>query len=142
VPRLEKVIEDLDWLCDRVSTQVRTFSVALLAITWGLLIGEPEIAQPLPLWLKKNLLGIGVLAVLALFGDFLQYFFGMLDTDNLRKSMEEKGLTEAEYDYRTINRKLRDGLFWLKFAIVVIAGLWFVGVMIPFCVSTVRTPTP
>jgi hypothetical protein len=94
------------------------------------------------LWLKKNLLGVGILAVLALFSDFLQYFFGVLDTDHLRKSMEEKDLPNAEYDYSTITRKLRDGFFWLKIAIVLIAGLWFLGVIIPFCVSVIRTPTP
>jgi len=116
-------------------------SIGLLAITWGLLIGKPEISQPLPLWLKKNLLAIGILALVAMFSDFLQYFFGFWVVDNLRKSMEEKEQTEAEYDYGTISYKLRGFFFWIKLVLVVIACIWFLVVIIQFCIGAVLTPT-
>jgi len=142
VPTLEKVIEDLDWLCDRISTQVRTVSIGLLAIAWGLLIGKPEIVQPLPMWLKKNLLAIGILALVAMFSDFLQYFFGWRVVDHSRKSMEDKKQTEAEYDYDTITYRLRHFFFWAKMVIMVIACIWFLVVMISFCIRAVLTPSP
>jgi len=141
VPTIKEVIEDLDWLTDRISTQVRTISVSLLAITWGLLIGKPEISQPLPLWLKKNLLPIGILALVAMFSDFLQYIFGMLVVDSLRKSMEEKKQAEAKYDYGTKPYKLREFFFWAKLVLAIIACLWFLTVIIPFCVGAIRTPS-
>ena len=140
MPTLEKVIEDLDWVCDRISTQVRTISIGLLAITWGMLISKPEISEPLPLWLKKNLLAIGILGLVTMFSDFLQYFFGLLVVDGLRKSMEEKKQTEAEYDYSTITYKLRDFFFWAKLVLVVIACIWFLAVIIPFCIGAFLTP--
>jgi hypothetical protein len=141
VPTLEKVIEDLDWICDRISTLVRTISIGLLAITWGMLIGKPEISQPLPLWLKKNLLAIGILGLVTMFSDFLQYFFGLFVVDGLRKSMEKKNQIEAEYDYSTITYKLREFFFWLKLILIIIACIWFLAVIIPFCIGTVLTPT-
>ena len=141
MPTLEKVIEDLNWLSDRISTQVRTMSIGLLAITWGLLIGKPEISQPLPLWLKKNLLAIGILALVVMLSDFLQYFFGLLVVDSLRKSMEEMKQTEAEYDYGTITYRLRKLFFWVKLVLVVIACIWFLAVIIPFCIEAVLAPT-
>jgi len=141
VPTLEKVNKDLDWLCDRISTQVRTMSIGLLAITWGMLIGKPEISQPLPLWLKKNLLAISILALISLFSDFLQYIFGLWVVDSLRKSMEKKKQIEAEYDYGTIPYKLRGFFFWVKLSLIVIACLWFLALIIPFCIKAILTPT-
>ena len=132
----------MNWVCDRISTQVRTMSIGLLAITWGLLIGKPEISQPLPLWLKKHLLAIGIVALVAMFSDFLQYFFGFRIVDNLRKSMEEKKQAKAEYDYTTITYKLREFFFWVKLALVVVACIWFLAVIIPFCIGAILTPTP
>ena len=96
------MVEDLDWLSDRMSTQVRTISVSLLVITWGLLIGKTEITQPLPLWLMKNLLIIGIIAVAAMFRDFFQYLFGYWNTDSLRKTMEVENQTEVKFDYRDL----------------------------------------
>ena len=139
MPTLKVVIEDLNWICDRISTQVRTMSIGLLAITWGLLIGKPEISQPLPLWLKKNLLGIGILALVAMFSDFLQYFFGFLVIDSLRKSIEAKKQTKAEYDYGTKPYRLREFFFWAKLVLVVIACIWFLAVIIPFCIGAILT---
>ena len=141
MPTLKEVIEDLNWLCDRISTQVRTMSIGLLAITWGLLIGKPEISQPLPLWLKKNLLAIGILTLVVMLSDFLQYFFGLLVVDSLRKSMEKMKQTEAEYDYGTITYRLRKLFFWVKLVLVVIACIWFLAVIIPFCIEAVLAPT-
>ena len=141
MPTLKEVNEDLNWLCDRISTQVRTMLIGLLAITWGLLIGKPEISQPLPLWLKKNLLAIGILAVFTMLIDFLQYFFGFLVVNGLRKSMEKKKQTEAEYHYDTITYKLRDICFWFKLILVVIVCIWFLAAIVPFCIRAVLTPT-
>ena len=141
MPTLEKVIEDLNWVCDRISTQVRTISIGLLAITWGLLIGKPEISQPLPLWLKKNLLVIGILTLFTMLVDFLQYLFGFFIIEGLRKSMEKNKQTEAVYDYGTITYKLRKICFGLKLILVIIACIWFLAVVIPFCIDAIQTST-
>ena len=142
MPTIEKIFEELHWLSDLISTQVRTISVSLLIITWGLIIGKPEISQPLPQGLKKNLLVIGILALIAMFGDFLQYFFGYWNADSLRKTMEQEGQTEAEYDYRAITYKLRAFFFWFKQTTVLIACIWFLAVIISFCIRAILMPTP
>lgn len=135
MPKLEKIIEELQWLTDRISTQVRTMSLSLLAITWGLLIGKPEISQPLPLWLKKHLLAIGILVVVAMFSDFLQYLFGFLNTKRLLKSMEDNNQDEAEYDYSSITYRLRGISFGAKLISVLAACTWFLAAIIPFCIT-------
>jgi hypothetical protein len=114
-------------------------SIGLLAITWGLLISKPEISQPLPLWLKKNLLAIGILALFTMLSDFLQYIFAFFVVNGLRKSMQKKKQTEAEYDTGTIPYKLRGFFFGVKLVFVVIACIWFLAVIIPFCIGAILT---
>jgi len=131
----EKIIEELHWLSDRISTQVRTISVSLLIITWGLIIGKPEISSPLSEGLKKHLLIVGIIALITMLVDFLQYFLGYVNTDGLRKIMELEGKLEADYDYNAITYKLRCFLFWFKQITLLIACIWFLSAIIPLCIK-------
>jgi putative endonuclease len=97
MPTKLQVIEQLDFLSDRISTQVRTVSLGVLALTWGLLIGESQVAKALSQQWKTNLVGIGATAILVMFLDFLQYAAGYRDNMKLREKMNRAGLGETEY---------------------------------------------
>lgn len=135
MPTIEKVFEELQWLSDRISSQVRTISVSLLIITWGLIIGRPNVSSRLTEGFKKNLMCVGILALVVLLGDFLQYFFGYINNDCLRKKIERTGQNEAEYDYNSKTYKIRGFLFWFKQIALLIACFWFLFLMIPFCIK-------
>lgn len=72
----QEILEEIKFLSDRISVQVRTISLGLLAITWGLLIAESNVAIEIARQMGKSLMIIGGLAILTMFFDFLQYFFG------------------------------------------------------------------
>jgi hypothetical protein len=134
---VKEVVEELQWVSDRISTQVRTLGVGLIAITWGLLIAQPQIAGPLPDWIEKHLLIVGILALGAMVCDFMQYICAYWNTKGLLDHMEREGLKEAEYDYASRLYKSRALFFWLKQILIGIAYIWFLAVIIPFCVKVV-----
>lgn len=119
-----EIFEDLGFNSDRISSQVRAIGIGLLVITWGLLIGQfPGIE--LTSCLKKNLMGIGAVAIAIMFLDFLQYVCGYWNADALRKQMEKEGKSEIEYDYGTRLYKLRGSLFWIKQLLLAAGVVWF-----------------
>jgi len=137
MPKLKEVIDELKWISDRISTQVRTIGMGILAVTWGLLITQPQIAGPLPDNLKKNLLIIGVIALSSIFCDFLQYFFAYLNNEGLRNRIEEGNLDALDYDYTAPSYRLRKLFFWTKQVLLITACAWLLAIIIPFCVTVV-----
>jgi len=133
----KEVVEELQWISDRISTQVRSISLGLIIISWGLIIGQPQIAGTLTTNLKKNLLIIGVLALVTMFFDFLQYFFGYLTTDRLLNKMDLEKLDNDYCDYTTATYKLRAFFFWSKQILILVACVWFLVVIISFCIRAV-----
>jgi hypothetical protein len=120
------VIKEMDFLSDRISTQVRTVAVALLAITWGLLIGRSDVAIGISHKMKNGLLIIGTIAVLCMFLDFLQYFFGYLNNQQLLSELEKEKKEEGQYNYLSCSYKLRSKLFWIKQIFLIVGVGWFV----------------
>jgi hypothetical protein len=110
----EKILSQLDVVSDKLSTQVRTTTLGVLALTWGLLVGDSPTAQAISLKLRPSLVVLGGAAVFVLFLDFLQYFAAYLNVSEIRAQMEEKGLQETEYDYRSATHRLRIFFFWAK----------------------------
>jgi hypothetical protein len=141
MPTIEEIIDDLQWISDRISTQVRTLGLGLLAITWGLLISEPRIADSLSDTARKHLLIVGVVALGAMICDFLQYIFAYVNTKCLFNEIEEKKVHKADYDYTAVTYRCRKIFFWSKQILMLIAITWFFVIVIPFCVRLVLNRT-
>jgi hypothetical protein len=124
--------DDLDFTADRLSSQVRAIALGLLAVTWAILIGESTIFKHLSAEIGQWLLRVGALSVLALLFDFLQYVFGYIYSDHLRKMLEARKLKDLDYNYRHPLWLLRRGMFWLKQATVLIAVIMFICTLIPY----------
>jgi hypothetical protein len=111
---VEQLIEDLGYLSDRLSTQVRTIALSVLALIWLFLAGgdqAPHLVQYPPRW---SLLAVAVLALLALAADHLQYVFGYVSSKRTLDGAEVAGVSETEIEYRTWPYRLRTGMFWTK----------------------------
>jgi hypothetical protein len=112
----------LEWLSDRISTQVRWFAVGVLALVWGLLV-TPPVTLKLP---PQALLVVALLAVSVLFFDFLQYAVGYLSAHRLhREILETPGQSLAGFDRKDPWRRARFFFFWTKqvMAVLTFAGL-------------------
>ena len=128
------VLKELGDVTDRLSSQVRTTAIAILAVAWGILIGDSPAAKALSSERKPILVLLGIMAVLVLFLDFLQYLAGYFSTRGLLRKIEESDATEGEYNYRGTAWRLRLWLFWVKQVLLIITvlvlfvvfGRWFI----------------
>lgn len=125
----QDIIKEMDFLSDRISTQVRTVALGLLGITWGVLIGKSDVALGIARSIGKNLMVIGGIAILAMFLDFLQYFFGYWYTYSLFNDMEKTNKEEVKYKYSDVRYRLRTCLYWVKQITLMIGVLWFIVVL-------------
>lgn len=128
----QEILEEIKFLSDRISVQVRTISLGLLAITWGLLIAESNVAIEIARQMGKSLMIIGGLAILTMFFDFLQYFFGYWFTNSLLKEMEKANRSEAKYRYSDWRYRFRGYLFWIKQISLFVGVVWFLAALLKY----------
>lgn len=114
MPTKDKVIDALNWVTDRLSTQVRTVALSVLALAWGLLIGDKEADKSIAMQRKWHLLGIGGAAVVAMFFDFMQYVSGYINTHALLREMERTGATSGSYNTDSWSYRFRMAFFYAK----------------------------
>ena len=124
MPRKVAVIERLDALTDRLSTQVRTIALGILALAWALLSGRSDAAESVSGMWKSHLVFVAWLSILVMFLDFLQYVAGYRDTRNLLDRMEREGKDEAQYNEKSFWRKARESFFISKQLVLGLAVLW------------------
>ena len=121
-----KIQDELNFVTDKLSSQVRTTAAGALALAWGLLVGESPTAKAVASDLRWSLLVVGGLAVLALFVDFLQYFSGYLNTQRALRSVvkDKDGKEVGQYDDTALSYRLRRYFFRGKIAILAITVGW------------------
>lgn len=125
----KKVNEELDFLTDRLSSQVRAIALGLIAITWGLLIGDVKLNSVISRDQRYGLLSICAIALFALFLDFLQYMFGYWYVNFLRKKMNIAKVDEYEKNEKDLRWQGRYFFFYAKQAFLVVAVVWLIVIM-------------
>lgn len=131
MPSLQEIRADLRTSSDRMSAQVRTITLGLLIVSWGLLIGESTLSKEISAESRTSLLLVGLMAVLTMVLDFLQYVFAYWDSNRLHGEAEQSGKTEAKYNKNSCSYKLRTGLFWAKQILVVLTVAVFFYTALP-----------
>ncbi len=129
MPEIKEIIEELRFISDRLSTQVRMVALGLLAITWTILVGESSFLRKLSEGLGRSLLLVAVLSIFVLLVDFLQYVIGYIYVDKTRKAAEAKGLMEIDYDPGSLLLRSRFILFWTKQFALVVTLVFFLAVL-------------
>ncbi len=125
MPTKAQVIEDLNWITDRLSTQVRTVALGVLALAWGLLLGDKDPTKSSDLLhLKWHLMIIGGTCVLVLVLDYLQYVAGYAETHGLLNKLEFEHKESGQYDKKKLAYRLRSALFVLKQLALAAAIVW------------------
>jgi hypothetical protein len=119
MPSKQDVISQLNAVTDKLSDRARTTALGVLALTWGLFIGDSAAARAITVHLKVGLLLLGAGAMLVLFLDFLQYFFGYFSTRRVLEQIESENTNEGSYDYDSWFWRLRLFFFWAKQAVLI-----------------------
>jgi hypothetical protein len=89
-------------------------ALGILALTWGLLVGDSAAAKDISSRWRGNLVALGGLAVLVMFLDFLQYVAGYYNVRALQKKMEKANLEEISFDDTSCSWQLRLFFFYAK----------------------------
>lgn len=129
MPKKKDVLDELTSVSNRLSTQVRTVALGILALTWGLLVGDSTAAKDISSHWRGNLVALGGLAVFVMFLDFLQYVAGYRNVRALLRKMEKEGLEEARYDDTSWSWRLRLFFFNAKQWALAINVTWLLIVL-------------
>jgi hypothetical protein len=122
--KIEELYQELQFLSDRLSTQVRTVALSVIALVWLFVAGASQLTSLPAMPSRQALLRIAALALASLVFDYLQYVFGYLAANALRKTAERGGAKSAEYDYADWRYRARSALFWLKQLTVLASVAW------------------
>jgi hypothetical protein len=138
MPNIAEVCERLDKTTDRLSTQVRTLSLGLLAFTGGLLVsgvtGPSNYGSKLPSWLLHRLFIIGVIVLLSIALDLAQYCASYLHLRPLQQALDQEIKAARKknplIDPKSVEKDYTDDhpgfkaaifLFWAKIVVLFIA---------------------
>src|SRR6266853_549781 len=113
------VLDDLDFSSDRISTQVRTIGLSVIAVAWLFLVGGKDTPVLRVLPSHTLLLVAGGLSLLALLFDYFQYVAGYVNNKQVLASGERENSDDFKYDYASFMWKFRTKCFWLKQLFVV-----------------------
>lgn len=127
---LTKIYENLDFASDRLSTQIRTLTLGVLALVWLFLSGDKD-APALKLSTdKRQLLAIAGLCVLTFLIDAVQYWAYYLSSNAVRQKAEDDQKKEAEYNEATFMHRLQRVSFWAKQITSVLATAWLLVILV------------
>jgi hypothetical protein len=138
--------ERLEGLTDRLTTQVRTLTLGLLAFTAGILggvlgFGGKDAHPVLPHWTEINLLLVTAFLFLVLLCDLLQCVLSIKSTKMTIEEAEDKierhEIAEDAtllYDYNLWEYRWANILFWSKVWLLSLTTVWFAVVTFVYCV--------
>src|ERR1700681_4285530 len=114
----DKLLEDLNWLTDKISSEAWKLNIGTWGTTWSLLIASGSIPERLRFG-NREAYPILLLCILAMMFDMIQYLAAYRDADRIRRRIEASRLTEFEYDESTFLYKLRKWSFCIKIVLTV-----------------------
>lgn len=134
---LSDVIKELDTVTDKISTQVRTLALGVLALAWLLLSKTQGAPNILASENSVQLTWISLFCLLTLAADLMQYIFGYFSAYGLLKHAKKNQLASVSYDSRSFCYVARFFMFYAKQIFAVIAAIWLV-LLLAFSVGHIK----
>lgn len=123
---VKELIQELNFLSDKLSERVRVISAGVIAIWWATLIGD----KVPPGVDAKALLGPVIAAAISLLIDVLQYLIGYYHNRYALHFLEKSGDTDFKYNSKALIYKSREFLFALKLATTIVATMWLISILV------------
>jgi hypothetical protein len=117
----EDLVKELNWVTEKISSQVWTLNLGTLGTTWSLLI-----ASGLPANIRfttRDAIWIFVLSLLSLLCEMAQYLSGFFLAKRLHDQIEQSGRTEFQYPTNSILYKARQFFFGWKIVLTIAAAV-------------------
>jgi hypothetical protein len=121
MPTKKDLVDELNWITDKISSQVWTLNLGVLGTTWTLLIATTNTKlqfQP------AEAFPILFLCIASLTCEMLQYLSGYANDRRILKNVEAKNLQTFEYDPKAFLYRLRMFFFYAKILLTVFAALF------------------
>ncbi|MEL6999248.1 MAG: hypothetical protein ACFB03_12225 [Paracoccaceae bacterium] len=122
MPNKNEVIENLNWVTERISDRVWTVSVGVIAVSLSYIV-ESASGKSAPFLQPQQVAIPAVLALLALLSDLVQYVLANRQNIALLRRMEAEGVDEMRFP-KDWMRAGRSAAFSAKFGFCLIAVLW------------------
>src|SRR5262249_24759867 len=120
--------EHLDWISDKISTQIWTLNIGILATTWSILISNSPLTKSL--WLPPFVARlIFLLCILSIIFQFAQYFSAYLMCRRILREKEAEGTDEFQYTTTGFLYRAREASFWIKIALTLCAAALLIDVL-------------
>lgn len=123
----ETLLEELNWLTDKISSQVWTLNLGTLATTWSLLIAAGSVDK-LRIG-SNNAIPIMALCISAMLCELVQYLAGYANARLILDGLQNSGRTEFEYDKAAPLYILREACFYGKIALSFAAAIWLLVIL-------------
>lgn len=124
MPDKSELIGELNWITEKISSQVWTLNLGVLGTTWTLLITTTNAKLQFQ---QAEAFPILFLCIASLTCEMLQYLSGYANDRLILDRMEAKNLKTFEYDARAALYRLRMLFFYVKILATVAAAfllLW------------------
>lgn len=132
MPTLVKIIEEQQFLSDRISTQVRLICCSIMGVIWGFFISDVAIIKLLIQGYSRTFIFLILLSIVILFVDYLQYQFGYFNAGQLLNKLVKNKLNEGNYDSGSLSYKIRNYCFYFKQILLFCEIFIFTSVLIFF----------
>jgi len=115
MPKKADLLSELDWVTNKISSQVWTLNVGSLGTAWSLLIADR--------FSTRNAIPVFVPSLLSILCEMGQYLCGYWLARRLLRKMERENLTEFQYPKRSLLYRARDFFFVWKVFLAIAAAV-------------------
>jgi len=129
MPHKDDLLEELDWISDKISSQIWTLNLGILGTTWSLLVTSTSISEAFR-FRTSDALPLISLCILALVAQMLQYLSGYITARQNLQRLELQRSDEFKYDKTGFFYRLREWCFQGKSVLTLLAAAWLITTLV------------
>jgi hypothetical protein len=116
-----KLLEELNWTTDKISSQVWILNFGSLGTAWTLLIAANSATYRL---MAADVRWIFIFCITGLLCEFLQHLSGYVNSRRILSHLELENKVEFQYDRSAFFYRARIGFFYLKILLTFAAAVF------------------
>jgi hypothetical protein len=121
MPDKKELIDELNWITEKISSQVWTLNLGILGTTWTLLIATTNTKLQFQ---QAEAFPILFLCIASLTCEMLQYLSGYANDRRLLRDVEARNAQTFDYDPAALLYRLRMFFFYVKILTTVVAAVF------------------
>jgi hypothetical protein len=118
----QKLIDDLNWVTEKISSEIWIINLGTLGTTWALLIASGNVAYPFRLQIgdAKPIL---IVSLLGLIGELLQHLAAYVNDRCILSRLEKSNQHDFEFETSAFFYRCRIFFFYVKIVLTLVAAV-------------------